>query len=176
MESLTEMIKGALSGANFTKVYGPASQYKCYSLHCLHSVRNTSKSQTYNHDTYRQIGVKNETIKRTKTLGMLNSIKRTSGKKRLTLFEQQSHPKSLVTQRINHPNDKCILAANLLAMNVVAAKSYTLCGWMVITILIANLTSITMATDLFLCHFLFTKCTPYQMNIGINREIFPHWA
>ena len=80
LESLTEMIKGALSGANFTKVYGPASQYKCYSLHCLHSVRNTSKSQTYNHDTYRQIGVKNETIKRTKTLGMLNSIEHMSGK------------------------------------------------------------------------------------------------
>ncbi len=70
LESLTEMIKGALPGANFIKVCGPASQYKRYSLHCLHSVRNTSKSQTYNHDTYRQIGVKNETIKRTKTLGI----------------------------------------------------------------------------------------------------------
>ena len=75
MESLTEMIKGALPGANFIKVCGPASQYQCYSLHCLHSVRNTSKSQTYNHDAYHQISLKNETIKRTKTLGMLNSIK-----------------------------------------------------------------------------------------------------
>ena len=80
MESLTEMIKGALPGANFIKVCGPASQYKCYSLHYLHSVRNTSKSQTYNHDTYHQIGVKNEMIKRTKTLGMLISIECMFGK------------------------------------------------------------------------------------------------
>ncbi len=58
------------------------------------------------------------------------------GKKRLTLFEQPSHPKSLVTRRINHPNDKCILAANLLMMNIVSGKLYTLCNQMVINILI----------------------------------------
>ena len=44
LEPLTEMIKGALPGADFIKVHGEASQYQCSTLHCSHSVKNKSKS------------------------------------------------------------------------------------------------------------------------------------
>ena len=158
------MIKGALSGANFIKVCGPASQDKCYSLHCLHSVRNTSKSQTYNHDTYHQNSVKNETIKRTKTLGMLNSIKRMSGKEETdTIWATKSSKVSGYLK--NQPSKRQVHSGCKSSDNECCfCKLYTLCGRIVITILIANFILITIATDLFLHHFLFPTCNPYQMN------------
>ena len=146
------------------KICGPASQYKCYSLHCLHSVRNTSKSQTYNHDTYRQIGVKNETIKRTKTLGMLNSIERMSGKEETdTIWATKSSKVSGYSK--NQPSKWQVHSGCKSSDHECCSCKIVYFMWLDgFTILITNLTLITMATDLFPYHFLFTKCTPYQMN------------
>jgi len=74
------MIKESLPGATFIKVRGQASKYKHYVLHCSHSVKDSSKWQTYESDSFRQMGVKNETVKRTKTQDMLKSIDRMAGK------------------------------------------------------------------------------------------------
>ena len=75
------MIKDSLPGATFIKVCGQVSKYNHYTLHCSHAVKDTSKSQTQKRDSFHQMGVKNETVKRTKTQGMLKSIDRMAGKK-----------------------------------------------------------------------------------------------
>jgi hypothetical protein len=80
LAALIAMIKDSLPGATFIKVRGQASKYNRYALHCSHSVKDSSKSQTYKSDSFRQIGVKKETVKRTKTQGMLKSIDRMAGK------------------------------------------------------------------------------------------------